>query len=171
MANTMFLISKIVVGAGGVSTLSFTSIPQTYSDLYIKASLRTNANGEADNCILSVNGSTANIGWARLYGEGTGIGANTSVTSTNISMVTAANTLTANVFGNGDLYLPDYTTSKNKTLVGTSCTEKNGTVSYQYSTGMHINNSAAITSLSFAPVTGPNFVEHSTIYLYGINNS
>ena len=40
MAVTHNLISTITVGSGGAASIDFTSIPQTYTDLLVKISLR-----------------------------------------------------------------------------------------------------------------------------------
>ena len=48
MADTYTLISSVTVGAGGASSIDFTSIPATYTDLLVKFSLRTDFNGWRD---------------------------------------------------------------------------------------------------------------------------
>ena len=40
MANTFEQITTVTVGSGGASSIDFTSIPQTYTDLVIKTSAR-----------------------------------------------------------------------------------------------------------------------------------
>ena len=45
MANTFQLISSTTVGAGGASSIDFTSIPSTYTDLVIKWSGRLTSTG------------------------------------------------------------------------------------------------------------------------------
>ena len=43
--GTMTKIASNTVGSGGVASFTFSSIPQTYTDLFIKASLRTGTGG------------------------------------------------------------------------------------------------------------------------------
>ena len=41
---TYTLISSVTVGAGGASSIDFTSIPSTYTDLLVKISARSTLN-------------------------------------------------------------------------------------------------------------------------------
>jgi len=60
MANTYQLISSTTVGAGGASSILFSSIPATYTDLILDLSVRTS--NAASQAILDIkfNGSSAN---------------------------------------------------------------------------------------------------------------
>jgi hypothetical protein len=61
MAN-MIPISTVTVGSGGISAIEFTGIPQTYTDLLIKLSLRSNQNANTgENLRLRFNGSSASV--------------------------------------------------------------------------------------------------------------
>ena len=68
----MFLIQTITVGAGGASTIEFTSIPQTYTDLCIKLSNRQSGTGGSanvwDNYYMSFNGSSSSKSSRDLHG-------------------------------------------------------------------------------------------------------
>ena len=59
MPNTFTLIASSTVGAGGASSIDFTSIPSTYTDLVIKASLRSDRNtGSATYLTITFNNDT-----------------------------------------------------------------------------------------------------------------
>jgi hypothetical protein len=60
MATTYKLISSVTVGSGGATTMTFSSIPQTYTDLLLKISSR-NTTGGADNHRVTFNGNTTNL--------------------------------------------------------------------------------------------------------------
>jgi hypothetical protein len=45
MATTYEIISSVTVGSGGAANIEFTSIPATYTDLYVLASIRSNRSG------------------------------------------------------------------------------------------------------------------------------
>ena len=63
-SNTYTLIEKIVVGAAGASSITFTSIPQTYTDLKVVASARNTGNGSGQ--YLTFNGSSTSYSAKRL---------------------------------------------------------------------------------------------------------
>jgi len=50
MATTYTLISSVTVGSGGAATMTFSSIPQTYTDLLVRVSARnTSTSGSGLN--------------------------------------------------------------------------------------------------------------------------
>jgi hypothetical protein len=171
MPNTMTLISSVTAGTGGVSALTFSSIPSTYTDLCLKFSLRN-----ADATVLShmqINGDTAaNYSNRRLYGTGSGTGSNASSgTYFQIYGGGNASTYSANVFSNGEVYIPNYAnTSYTKTISFDSVTENNATEAYSAIDSGIWNSTAAITSISLF-YTGFNQAQYSTAYLYGILKS
>ena len=164
----MKLIQTQTLGADTAS-ISFTSIPQNFTDLLIVSSLRTNNNPDSATyglAGLSVNGSTANISQRFLTGTGSGV---LSGSGTAINIVTPGSTNTANVFGNFSVYIPNYAGSVAKSISLDNVIENNGTVSYQVIQVGLWNNTSAITSFAFtAGGAGGNFLANSTISLYGI---
>ena len=71
MANTFQLISSNILGSS-TSAITFSSIPGTYTDLLLKASVRGDNNGTSiGSFILTVNGSSSSIySFNRLLGNG-----------------------------------------------------------------------------------------------------
>ena len=59
MPNTFTLIASSTVGAGGASSIDFTSIPSTYTDLCLKVSARSTATDTNVNMYVKFNGSTS----------------------------------------------------------------------------------------------------------------
>jgi hypothetical protein len=74
---------------------------------------------------------------------------------------------TANTFGNGAYYIPNYTGSQNKSVSIESVQENNGTEVFLTITAGLIANSAAISTLTLTSVAA-NLVAGSTASLYGI---
>lgn len=171
MANTYVLIASSTVGSGGASSISFTSIPQTYTDLLIKFSGRDDRGASATNLFITFNGSSSNFSSRLLYGGG---GATYSGTDTAgfIGEDVGAGA-TSNTFSNGEIYIPNYTSSNYKSMSSDSVTENNSSTNgaaYTMLIAALWSNTSAITSLTITP-TPNSFVQYSTAYLYGIKNS
>jgi hypothetical protein len=164
---TCVKIQTVTVGSGGASSISFSSIPQTYTDLKIVYSLRcTTANVNSN---ISFNGSTSNVSWKQLYGNGASVGSN-SGTTVYLGPVMSASTDTANTFGSSEIYIPNYISANNKSFSIDGVTENNSATAYQTMWAGLWSNTAAITSVSVAPSDGGNFAQYSTATLYGILN-
>ena len=161
MANTYKLISKVTVGTD-TNTISFTSIPQTYTDLVIKASLRGST--ATTTFAVQVNGTTVtNV--RRFFGGGTF----TSSDTFNEHYINPSN-FTASVFGNTELYFPNYTSANVKSFSADSIGENNAAEAYMNLGASSTGSSTAISSINLLRTSG-NFVQYSTARLYGIKNS
>ena len=170
MANpTMTLIgSPIVVGSGGVSSVTFSSIPQTYTDLVVKTSIRGSGSGTPDFSGISINGSTSNFTFKYIQGNSGGANSGSYAVAVNPPMDTS--NFTANTFDNTEWYFPNYTSSNYKSISIDNATENNSSTNYLDLYAALWSNSAAITSITFTPSSG-NYVQYSTFYLYGIASS
>lgn len=165
---TYELITSVTVGSGGASTIDFTSIPQTYTDLLIKASLRTGVAGNYDDIDISFNGETARQ-WRGLYSVTTSAGSGTN-TAFNIVAAADGATATASTFSNCDIYIPSYTSTGIKVISSDAVAANNSNTDWNVNIGSNsITNSAAVTSISL--YGAGSFVQHSTAYLYGIKKS
>ncbi len=167
MANTYTLISSVTVGAGGASTIDFTSIPATYTDLLLKVSGRGDRSGATfDGIYIKFNGSATAT--AR-YLEGNGASASSGTTSNFAGVIDAA-TATSSTFSNIEVYIPNYAGSNNKSYSSDSVHETNATTAYADLTAGLWSNTSAINQITLNANAG-NFVQYSTAYLYGIKNS
>ena len=166
MPNTMTLISAQNVGAGGAASITFSSIPQTYTDLLILGSAKNTSNADADWIAATFNGSTANF--TSKYIEGNG----TSVSSTALSRLIGASSGTSSFFSNFQTYIPNYTSSNNKSYSTEYSTEANTTLSYNVMVAGLWSTTTALTSITLSCGNGSNnFAQYSNFYLYGIKNS
>jgi hypothetical protein len=165
MANTYVAIATVTVGSGGASSIEFTSIPQTYTDLVIKTSNRaTTSNNEF---LLTFNGSSTSYSSKILYGTGSVAGSFNGGSTSIDGSLTNDSTYTASTFANVEIYIPNYTSSNNKSVSTDGVQETNATYSLaQLAAGLW-SNSAAITSITLTR----NFAQYSTATLYGIKNS
>jgi len=173
MANTYTLISSATVNSSSVANIDFTSIPQTYTDLLLKMSLRIPTGTNVGLRIgMRFNGAStdANFSTILAYADGSITGSFTSSTGFTGWMPDAGTT--SNVFSNVDVYIPNYTNSSNKSFTTDAVMENNATASYMgYFAGLW-SNTAAISSIRiFDSGTSANFAINSTAYLYGISNA
>jgi hypothetical protein len=168
MPNTYTKIDSVTVGSGGVASITFSSIPATYTDLVVKNSSRA-ASGTND-MKLTFNGSGSGYSDRSIYGSGT-IGQSSTNSASNIFPgVINSNTTTANTFASNEYYIPNYTSSNFKTVSVDSLTENNATTAYSFLVAALWSNTSAITSITLAPNSG-NFDQYSTFTLYGISNA
>ena len=174
MANTFELIASSTVGAGGAANIDFTSIPSTYTDLCVKFSIRTNRTGSVEDAIrIQFNGSGGTAYTSRMvYGSGTGA-ASTNYTSTayTVSFSTSTADTTANTFGNGEMYIPNYAGSTNKSTSSDLVSENNATAATAGLNAGLWSNTAAINRVTLTPNSGTLFNQYSTAYLYGVKNA
>jgi hypothetical protein len=178
MANTYTLIASSTVGSGGAADIEFTSIPATYTDLYVSFSLRTNLSGAPnyyDDMALRVNGDTGN-NYSRLTLRnrlGT-VGSTNAQTTSFMDIFTAnANDNTSNTFASGYFYIPNYASSNYKSLSSDGVSETNSGVNdvvTGFSAGLW-KSTSAITSLKIYSQNGTGFIQYSTAYLYGISKT
>jgi hypothetical protein len=170
VANTFVKIQTVTVGSGGAATIDFTSIPQTYTDLKIVLSGRSTTSDSTNPwkfTTISFNGNTANRTTRFLAGNGSSA---STASDTTIYTWVAGHNATTSVFGNAEIYVPNYTSSNFKSISIDTVTENNATAAYQNLQGSLWSNTAAITQVTITLDTG-NFVQYSTSTLYGIKSS
>jgi len=170
MANTYILIEAKTLTTTTAS-ITFSSIPGTYTDLLLKISSRNN---DIYNEIhFRFNGNTgSNYSGRNVKGTGSAVSSasSTSLSSMQDVTVQSKSDQTASTFGNIELYIPNYTSSNYKSMSSDSVQENNATaVETMLGAGLWAQTSA-ITSIEAFPSVG-SFVQHSTFYLYGISNS
>jgi hypothetical protein len=168
MANTFTLIASSTVGSGGAASISFSSIPSTFTDLVLVYSGRTTTAGNDDEALISFNGSSTGFSQRNLYGNGSAAGSGT--TPNQFAGSVNATGSTANTFANIQIYIPNYAGSTNKSYSIDSVAENNATAIVMRLAAGLWSNTAAINQVTFTPTSG-NFAQYSSIYLYGISKS
>jgi hypothetical protein len=170
MANTYTLISSNTVGSGGAASVTFSSIPATYTDLLLRSSVR-NTGSSGLSFAIQYNGSTTNYSGRYLEGSGAAASSGTiASTSFNQAGLMPVSTYTASTFGSNDLYIPNYTASQNKSSSLDATTENNAATSYIDLIANLWADTTAISSMYIYAPAG-SFAQYSTFYLYGIKNS
>ena len=171
MANTFELIASSTL-ASAASTIDFTSIPSTYTDLCLKASLRSSDAAAFVNYTLKFNASGGTAYSVRvLYGSGS------AATSASSSGAAAGDYgfqdgagATASTFANVEIYIPNYAGSAYKSWSTDQVQENNATAAYAGLLAGLWSNTAAINQVTLTSSAG-NFVTNSTAYLYGVKNA
>lgn len=168
MANTYVKIgSTVTVGTLGASSIDFTSIPSTYTDLVIKLSGRTLEAYYYGSFQIRFNSSTTTYTGKDLYGiAASGVGsASRTTTYYNLDGATA----TASTFASVEIYIPNYASSNYKSFSMDAAAEDNSNNNNESLVAGLWSTSTAISSISIVPTN--NFVQYSTASLYGISKS
>ena len=171
---TYVALAKTVL-TGSQTSVTFSSIPSTYTDLLLSMSVRGSRATTNEAAYLLFSGtSVPESSWS--YTEFYGFSA--SISSDRFSNYGAGNILalngsstTANTFSNIECYLPNYSGSANKVVNVTGVVEDNNANGpYIYSTALLKSNTASISNL-YVVIANGNFVSGSRFDLYGIKNS
>jgi hypothetical protein len=173
MANTFTLIEARTLSSSQ-TTVAFTSIPQTYSDLQMVFSLRNSTGADwAGNAYLTFNGATSRYYELLLYKAGTSLGSTAKNNADPyLNWAALSQGGGTSTWASGQFYIPNYTNSNAKSISTDYVSEDNSTSPWMMlNSGLwNPTTNAPITSMSFTANAG-QFVANSTFYLYGIKNS
>jgi hypothetical protein len=164
MAN-MIPISTVTVGSGGASTIEFNNIPQIYTDLLIKISARTTATN-GSYITMSFNSSTSSFTNRTLYASGGSTGSFTVPVRFG-GYINNSGT-TSSTFSNTEIYIPNYTSSNNKSFSDDGVSETNGTAAELSISGGLWSNTSPISSVQLGVGDAGNYAQYSSATLYGI---
>lgn len=166
-------LAEVNVGAGGTSSITFSSIPSTYTDLILKVSLRRDSNFTRRVLQLRFNGATSGYSDMMVNGDGSstgsgpGLGGGVAIAMWDIPAALS----TANTFSSVEIYIPNYTGSSQKSVSIDGAGENNSTQAYMGLAAGLSNITSAISSINLYTDQGGNFTQHSTVSLYGITKS
>jgi hypothetical protein len=174
MATTFVKIASVTVGSGGASSMAFTSIPATYTDLALKVSARRSDTSEGSLSTRFNSDSGSNYSNRTIRGTGS---AASSSSDSGLNLlpfwVIDGTGYTANTFASADIYIPNYTSANQKSISAENAAENNATGSYMQITAGLWSGTAAINAITLyanEQATG-TFAQYSTATLYGIKNS
>ena len=170
MAGSKRLISAQTL-ASSASSVTFSSIPDTYTDLVLKISARSDRSGNNAYLGITFNGSTSGYTDTNLQ-LSTGGPSSSRYTGNAKSYVYYGATgsgATSNTFSNTEIVIPNYLTPNTKPFASHAASENNTSSAQMSVTASLWSNTSAITSIDIVEVGGNNFVSGSTFYLYGIS--
>jgi hypothetical protein len=165
MPNTFELIASSTVTGATAASIDFTSIPQTYTDLVVKLSVRPNS---ADSIAIKFNNSTT--GYSSKNLEGSGASASSGNSPSSGRYINYAVLTTASTFTSGEVYIPNYTSANYKSALADAVGEANATTAYADLNAILWSNTAAINQITLYFVS-QSLVQYSTAYLYGVKNA
>lgn len=175
MAITYDKIATVTVTGATAANIEFTSIPQTYTNLLLKVSLRdSRTDNPITDTLLTFNNSVSGYSVRGIYSDSSTSGILSSSGAAFIAGTYETTSQSGNpsAFSNSEYYMPNYTSSDSKSVSVDGVTEKNTSTNIYMSllSGLWANSSA-ITSIKLAPMFSLLFVTNSTATLYGIKNS
>jgi hypothetical protein len=151
------------------SSVTFSNIPQGYTDLKIVISCRNVTNTETTgNVYFNSDTTNSNYTARRILGDGSSASSLTTSRPDFFYMDTTGET--ANTFANCEIYIPNYRSGVAKSVSSDSVTENNATAALTVMIAGLWTGTSAITSIQVLPYTAGagNFIANSTFTLYGI---
>lgn len=173
ITNSYVSLATSTVGSGGSSSITFSSIPTTYTHLQIRSIGRIDQANTDDNVYFRFNGdSGANYAGHYFFGTGANpaVGAAATGQTQGVACRTTGGSSGANMFGIGVCDILDYrNTNKNKTVRVLTGHDQNGSgLTFLMSTLWQ--NTSAVTSITLFTLAG-NFTQYSQFALYGIKGA
>ena len=178
-SNSYEAIQTVTVGAGGASSVSFTSIPSTYKHLQIRLLARSTFNNAAfGTCDFYVTDATPSstvtyLNAHSLRGDGANASAYVATGSLTLKNSIPTAITAANTFGVAVVDILDYAnTNKNITVRTLGGADLNGaTPGSSWNGGVCLTSELITRTLATSALTlvvDGNFVQYSSFALYGI---
>jgi hypothetical protein len=165
MAVTYEPISSTTISGTSTSTITFSSIPQTYTDLELVIQVRENSTSDG-NTFINFNSDTGtNYSLTQLYGSGSSGSSNRVSSQTKTGFYgNASQTDASTTYGLSKAYILNYS---NSTTYKSIYSQGNFT-NIEVVARMHLwRSTAAITRIDLTLATG-NYANGSVVTLYGI---
>jgi len=170
-ATGFYSIATQTVGSGGAVSVTFSSIPSTYTHLQIRAIAR-DGNSSQDGFWLRFNGdsTSGNYYWHELYGNGSSALAYAEAPSTvNFAGQIPSSSQASQIMGASIVDILDYSNvNKAKTIRALGGFDGNGSGQIGLLSGAWNNGNAAISSILIQNSAGVNFSQYTQFALYGI---
>ena len=159
MARTYEPISTQTLGSNQ-SIITFTSIPQTYTDLVIVAVGESTSGGSMRTKLNSDSGSNYSNNWFYGTGSGTGFGQNSN-DSTGLFLMRT----TTNLLGGGIAHINNYS---NTTTYKSSITRNFGSDPIVWFAAGLWRSTSAVTRIDMDDESSGQFKTGFTVTLYGV---
>jgi hypothetical protein len=177
MPKGMTAIYTQTIANSTTNSMAFNNIPQTYTDLLVRVSVRSLASAATNTIFLAFQDGGTNTNYSETYMYGTGSSAATARVGTGgvdygtgIFAVPAATT-TTNSFANGEIHIPNYTNNTKHSYTVDFVSVSNAATSgifQEFAAGLW-HPTTPITGVAFYLQGGTSyFAPNTTFTLYGI---
>jgi hypothetical protein len=158
------IATATVTSGGSGGTITFSSIPQTYTHLQLRAYAFQSSGTAGIGMQFNTDTSSSDYAWHDLVGNGSSASASSGTGGNNIYIGDMGTSTSPGVFV---IDILDYTnTNKNKVVRSLNGYDANGSGTVSLHSGVWLNNtSSAINSLT---IMGATFAQNSVFALYGI---
>ena len=168
-------IATYTVGAGGVGSFSFSSIPSTYTHLQVRGIVRSYEAGTNINPVnFRFNSNASNYTYHILKGDGASASSTATSNSSLLDFAYGGQAgKTASAYGGFVMDILDYqNTNKYKTIRSLWGADFNGSGQVGLNSGFWYNSTNAISSITFYLNSGNDyFQQYSHFALYGIKGA
>jgi len=162
-------IATVTVGAGGAATITFSSIPQTYTHLQIRCFARSTGPTNGENTYIYFNNTSNSTGyaWHVIRGDGSGAGGVAAGGANARLLANVGSSNATSVYSTMIIDVLDYTnTNKNKTVRNLYGFDSNGAGYVGFNSTL-VPQTAATTQIDID--LSYNFAQYSSFALYGVN--
>ena len=161
-------IATVTVGAGGSSSITFSSIPSTYQHLQLRTLAKHSNALDLDDSLVRFNSDSGSNYYVFHQLRGNGASATAAAGGTGTSMyVLPVTGSTVSTFAAGVMDILDYDdANKYKTVRTLTGYDANGSGNIFLRSALWMNT-AAVTSITITPPSG-TFDQYSSFALYGI---
>lgn len=155
------------------ASIELTSIPNTYDDLLIQYSLRVFRDGDFGFFYVQFNSDTTGANYASQYlrVRPTGAPFASSPSGGGNSIFGGSstyNSATSQTQSSSEFYIPNYANSAEKALITESWSSNNSASTEAYLTVGNYYGTSAISSIKIIDGNGSNFIQKSTVTIFGI---
>lgn len=166
MPTTFNLIQTITLSSTNNSIL-FSSIPQTFTDLYVTGALRGTSSGVTNSWVRFNSASDGTVG-RRFVVTQFGVSNINNAANGHIQPMVPSEA-TAGFYNSFDFYVPNYAGSGIKGMIGSAVRGDYQDVhTINIGSTFKTNSTDAITSLLILDRDGTGFLTGSTVSVYGI---
>lgn len=156
-------LATYTVPSGGVSTITFAGIPNTYTHLQIRGISKATATGT--DSYITINSGTSSVYRHQLLGDGSS--ASASANSGNSYIIMTAGSSGANIFDASIIDFLDYASNtKNKVVRVLSGRDLNGSGLLSFGSALWTTTNP-ITDITLTPA-GTSFAQYTQFALYGV---
>jgi hypothetical protein len=161
-------IATVTVGAGGSSTVTFSSISSTFQHLQIRAIVRDSGTGTAYDSMRLNSDTGSNYSYHYLQGNGSSVAAGAGATQTSIATLEYPGTsYTSTIFGGKIIDILDYANTNNyKTARFFSSWDANGAGGGVWFGSGSWQSTSAVSTITLT--AGNTYAQGTTFALYGI---